>query len=487
MRRKQAMRLILSAASLVLALPLLARGAEPKRINPETYTFTWAEFEKHKKALDDPRPVLKEFGLKQILPASVYSHLVAEPEDMKKAWSELVGFKAPDVVGKIAPEIKPGKYTYKDLSQHPGFKQLMTPDLYNRIKPGAPPHSGNIPEFEIIPTREYYWSLGISEMTKKNLGKTKLDDKGYVIGSTWAGGYPFPRPSGPFKAQQIMANVEKRYLSFGHEVWLVNYGLGFNKNLKIDFAGIDTVRRMSLAGRAVFPPYGTYDKRAEELGETGTALVVFETPRDMAGLGLEQIYYRDPLKPDLNLMYIPSFRRVKKMSATDTQDAIGGQDLIYEDQEGWGQKLSPQRYPYKMEIIEEREYLVMAPTIDGAEYVSSKGNYEFRNVRLERRPLYVVKLTQQDKNYVYGSRILYIDQENFNFYHIANYDQKGRLYRTFDLNPGWHPEMGHMSWFGAFAHFRDHIDLHSNVIMGAAIPAAWDREDIKLEGRKGLK
>jgi len=32
-------------------------------------------------------------------------------------------------------------YTYKDKEQYPGLKELMYPDLYQRFKPGAPPHA----------------------------------------------------------------------------------------------------------------------------------------------------------------------------------------------------------------------------------------------------------------------------------------------------------------------------------------------------------
>ena len=59
------------------------------------------------------------------------------------------------------------------------------------------------------------------------------------------------------------------------------------------------------------------------------------------------------------------------MSATDTQDPINGQDLIYDDNEGFSQKITPLRYPYTFEIIEEREYLIPI-SIDGTEYVDSK-------------------------------------------------------------------------------------------------------------------
>ena len=38
------------------------------------------------------------------------------------------------------------------------------------------------------------------------MGKTKQDENGYIIPATFEGGYPFPRPSGPHKAMQIIYN-----------------------------------------------------------------------------------------------------------------------------------------------------------------------------------------------------------------------------------------------------------------------------------------
>ena len=54
---------------------------------------------------------------------------------------------------------------------------------------------------------------------------------------------------------------------------------------------------------------------------------------------------------------------IRKMSATDSQDPVAGQDLIYDDAEGFLQKISPTRYPYEYRILEEREYLTyLRPT-----------------------------------------------------------------------------------------------------------------------------
>jgi hypothetical protein len=466
--------------SIVFAfLPSLVSAGEIP--DPKTYIPSTSEIEKHKKPFDDPRPYLKEFGPKQVLPKDLYAKLSFDEEKMKSLWSEIVGFRAPDVVGKIAPEIKPGKYTYKDLEKYPGFKQLIHPEIYNRIKPGAPPYAGNFSEFEIIPTRQYYWALPISEGTKKNMGKTKLDKKGYMIPETWEGGIPFPRPSGEFKAQEIMYSIEKRYTQYGGDFYMLGYFLAFSKNLKQDFNGLAEVRHLNLAGRLLIPPYGFFDERAKKAGEFNAFVTNFLAPRDTSGLAQSAIYYLDPQKFDQLMVYVPSLRRVRKMTATDSQDPIMGIDVIYDDNEGWYQKLSPTRYPYKFEVIEEREYLVRAPSIDGAEYIDSKTT-ELKNVRMERRPIYVIKLKQLDTNYVYSERIFFIDKETFVYYLVLNYDQKGRLYRSTEQNWGWNPEMGMISWSGNTLSARDHVDHHSTLLSYYVIPAYYSRGEVSIEG-----
>jgi len=210
-----------------------------------------------------------------------------------------------------------------------------------------------------------------------------------------------------------MYNVEKRYLAFGLSFYMISRGIGVTGDLKTDFDSVFSVSHIPLAGRVMMPPYVWFDKREQQLGEFRCYIVDMQAPRDISGTIQHATIYLDPEKADQNVMYLPWLRRTRKMTGTDTQDPVMGQDIIYDDNEGWMQKLSPVRYPYRFDVLEEREYLVVAPTLDGAEYWSS-GGLECRNVRLERRPLYVVKLTQLDPNYVYSYRIFYIDRETFN-------------------------------------------------------------------------
>jgi hypothetical protein len=448
--------------------------------DPKTYLPSYEKVANAKKVYDDTTALNAVLGPKQVLPKDLYEKLVFPIDEMKKEWSDIVGFKAPDVVGKMAPEIKPGKYTYQDLEKYPGLKQLLPSYLLNMIKPGAPPHAGNMPEFEIVPTQQYYFSLPVAQYTKKNMGKTKLDDKGYLIPSSWEGGVPFPRPSGPNKAQQIMFNVEKRYTGWDGSFAYYGTIVGARKDLSIDYNGALTNRHIKYAGRLALEPYGWLDERAKQRGEYRQFIMNFIAPRDNAGTAMSALYYLDPNKADLLMVYVPQLRRIRMMTSSDSQDPIQGQDMIYDDNDGFLQKLSPTRFPYKYEVLEEREYLVYCYT-DGSVTIGKKG-LELKNVKLERRPMYVVRLTQLDPNYVYSKRIFYIDKETFLYVHIENYDQKGRLYRTVDYPYGWHPEMGVLSLAGAVSICKDWIDTHSTIMVSHQVPAFWKRKDVGLDG-----
>ena len=437
----------------------------------EEYRVTYVEREKHKALFDDPRPYLKDspIAYKNVMSPQDYAKVTYDVGKMKQLWAEVIGFSAPDVVGKIAPEIKPGTYSYKDKEKYPGLKELMIPDLYDKFKPGEPPFVCNFPEVKIVPTRQYYWAVPIAEATKKYMGKTKLDDKGYMISASYTAGYPFPRPSGNFKAQQILYNYEKNY--YMHENFFnLAQTLGISKRLKIDKQDAKEWFSIRLEGRVCVEPYGWLDERARMHRELRADLLVYDEPRDSFGNAFSMIQYSDPDKYDSFMIYVNALRRIRKMSSTDTQDAVGGTDTIYEDKQGFGQKHSPTRYPYKYKVIDEREFLVPVPPTDGSTFITSS-NFEIRNLEFERRPLYVLELTQLDKNFVYSKRVLYIDKETLLLIYALNYDQKGRPYRSTHCLNVFIPEMG--NFVPEKVVYHDLIDLHNSIGNYYTLPAPW--------------
>jgi len=453
--------------------------AEQKLPAPETYMIHPTKIHEIKGKTDDPRDLFVTHPLKDSIPPEIWDRIHFDKEAMKKGTAELLGFTSPERVGKIAPEIKPGHYTYKDLEKYPGLKELFPPELLPHIKEPSLPFVCNIPEFTIIPTVQNYHSVPLIEATKKNLGQTKLDKDGYIVAGSWQGGIPFPQPSGKFKAQQVYYNFEKRADSYNKNFFIIMESNGFDRNLNLDKYTQSQVMNMRFMGRIYFPPLGWYDERAKRNGEFSAFAYVNFEPRAMRGLGVLNYHYDDPNKLDALMIYVPSLRRMRKMSATDTQDPQG--DLAYDDSDMLSQKITPKKYPYKFEIVAEREYLIPLANASVPQWVDSKNFYALRGTQFQRRPVYLLEMTQLDPNYLYSKRTFYIDQENYSCLLGIYYDQNGQKYRA-QLYAGssFVPDCGMNVSYGQFIEQFDYIDLHSTFQMMIGWPAAHSRNTFSM-------
>jgi len=474
----KAVQSILFSWIFVALLPLIV-GAAEKYPHPSTYAPKPNEAKELKGLVDDPVDLMVNSSPKKILPAEIWNDMVFDVEEAKKLNAEIVGFRSPDVVGKIAPEIQPGKYTYQDLEQNPGLEDLFPPEFRLHIKAAGPPLPASIESFEIIPTEQIYWYLHYAQTTKRNLGRTKLDKDGYIVPKSWEGGCPFPRPSGLFKAQQLYYSFEKRIGTYEFCYYLNGGSLSIDKDLQVDKYGAYEATYIKLMGRTLFSPFGWFDDRAERNGETWAMGTFVHEPRVQRGTALLRYFYDDISKTDSFMVYVPSLRRIRKMTATDSQDPQG--DITYDDINHCQQKITPKKYPFRFEIIAEREYLIPISVNSGKAWIDSKNGYALRDVQFMRRPCYVLQMTQMDPNYLYSKRIIYIDKENFMCGHSANYDQKGRLYREQAYIFVWMPEIGQLNPFGTQTLQFDHLDQHSTFQVQFSLPAPFEREDFTMQ------
>lgn len=430
-----------------------------------------------KKFFDDPRPVLKNYPLQEIIPAEDYATLVHDTGEMSRAWEEAVGFKSPDIVGKLAPEIVFGTYHCRDKDKHPGLKELMLPLHYERFNESAPPFACNFQEIEVVPTRRVYHTLPVARATLNNMGKTQLDSQGYLIEATYQSGYPFPRPSEPFKAQQVVYNFRERYMGLDCGIYTIQRGKTWDAGWREIFDFTAEAWGLRLSGR-VSPPEGWYDERARKRGEYRMINMNYLSPRDQYGNVTWLLTRRGTEDANEMMIWLAQLRRLRKLSGTDTQDTAAGMSLILDDMDGFSQKLSPTVYPYEYRMVAEREYLVPRYTPDGTEYLSEE-KLELRNVRMERRPLYVVEMIQKDPRYVYGKRVLYIDRETFSLIMIENYDQKARLWRTFEETYSFYPELGFINMHSTI--LRDYQEPETTYMDMINVQPLWmSREEATI-------
>jgi len=462
----------------VFLMPLAARS------DAEEFRPSHAFFKKNKALWDDPRPFFKVNPIKSEMPPEEYAKLVrADIDTVKQKWVEVVGFKSPDLVGKIASQIKPGKYTFADKEKYPGFKELMIPLEYELMwrEPG-PPNGFAFMEFEVVPTTQCYMRLNLAEATLEHEGKSKLNAQGYLVDDSYVTGLPFPKPSGQFKAQQIMYNWVKRAYNWDQTMQVARNFMG-DKNLNKASATTYTYIFFKFASRVDNEPFGVLDKRAIKGEQLRSLSVIYHTPRDQSGNVIWSLETAGTEKNNQIVMWVNELRRLRRLSGTDTQDTYPGSNYIFDDAEFFIQKLHPEIFPYEFKLIEEREFLVPFVTWDGSEYVA-KENMERKNVKMQRRPMYVVELKQKDSTYVYGRRLFYIDKETHLIYMVQNFDQEGRLWRfTTGLLGYPQPEIPLTGYL--YLYNLDVIDPQSEFEMIHWLPAPFlTRTDVNISSLK---
>ena len=135
--------------------------------------------------------------------------------------------------------------------------------------------------------------------------------------------------------------------------------IGVDNNFKIDRYSKGDFYVMRLYNRLMREPKGAwYDERAQKQGEREVIYYEAIEPRDQYGQAYVWLKRVQPDIADNLLVYTPLTRRIRKMSSSDRQDQAIGLDYAYDDLNNLNQKMTPSAYPYKVRVLEEREFLV---------------------------------------------------------------------------------------------------------------------------------
>ena len=142
------------------------------------------------------------------------------------------------------------------------------------------------------------------------------------------------------------------------------------------------------------------NRQLEVTGDGDKSLSLFKEPKDIAGTA--QLTFSHGLEPDDQWLYLPSIKRVKRISSKNKSGSFMGSEFAFED-------LGSQEVDkYKYQFLGEE------PCGDGYDcYIN------------ERIPQY--------KHSAYTKQIAWIDKEHYRTVKIEFYDRKGALLKTLDF------------------------------------------------------
>jgi len=278
----------------------------------------------------------------------------------------------------------------------------------------------NETSWEKVKPRGTIWNKFITQ-SEKNKGLVYLDDKNWL--REYKYGIPFPDldENDPEIAIKLIWNFFKRYKDNDRIVrmdvatrdkrgnqkhrLIINSRLQMNGRVKEDAVTIDGLYQ---------PNPNNYDF---------IYATPFISPYNLRGVIPLYYRYNDPDVDDDMWLYLPQFRRVRRMSTSQHQDRLpGGVDWTYDNTEGFEGHVARFNYTY----MGRRELLI--PVIGHSHcYFNPDGMMNGVDQYYQRRNTYVLKISYKEP-IIMTDIILYLDPLLYSACYSIDMDLKGRTW-----------------------------------------------------------
>jgi hypothetical protein len=323
---------------------------------------------------------------------------------------EGIGGAPPRMGGKV-------KY-YVNKSNVEEFKGKLPEGLYRMIKEW----NRTIPVYDAI--HDYVFPKEYLEATEKYKGTARINKKGGL--ENYTAGLPFPDPK---TGAEAMYDFEYKYNGDDFKYFLYDM-YSISQTGKINKVSGSYIR-LNYQGRLYLDPKPTIPSpEGVELKD----ISALTYPEDVAGLALLTVRYQDPDKSDDGWMYIPTIRRVRRISVVQRGDTFGGTDLTWDDYRGFSGKVSD----YSWKLIGKKEMLVVYHQNVLVPRIKDK-MVQLEDDRFELRPVVIVEGVNKLKNYVFSRRRIYLDPDSWAIVGYELYDRQGKLWKYAEYAMSFEP------------------------------------------------
>jgi hypothetical protein len=289
--------------------------------------------------------------------------------------------------------------------------------------------------------------------TAKFMGQASLDEDYGIVGYT--AGMPFDRtkfrPGSVEDGFKLAWNFNYRWNNQGAEVgesewvWVrpgshaehalmkgskAQYYQGGGKFERV-LAG--TYKRIWITNRSDLPDTNYEQHGAWAPGVEYREYQDFHTPFDIAGTAFLIQRYNDPHKADDSWAYIPSLRRVRRISVEVKADSLLGTDITLEDFYCFaGRPLE-----HTWEYAGTARLLAVARSRNRETIYGGPNGWVPVNDDWALRTMDVVKVVPTWSNHPYSLKIMMIDSQTSQCYYSAVYDKAGKFWKLFQASKIW--------------------------------------------------
>ncbi len=365
----------------------------------------------------------------------------------------------------VSAELKPGDKL--DKSNCNEAKDLLPENVAEKFCKG-------MYTAEIIEVKDdaFQYSKKFKSGSEANAGKYYVTDDGYMYetaSKTWPHfwyGFPFPNvdEKDPKAGSMVMYNHQVARFQIDDVYWFlaVKWATPTGFDRSVEFGAYATW----YIGRHSGPtdnPDDTYLKN----------IIFGVAPYDVVGVSTLEWWHTDPATWQSIWAFVPTIRRVRRLTASNSSEGMFGSIIARDDAYGWAGKIQYMNW----KLIGLKDILVpIAPTgIEKAmvagepapkklattpSMITAKGEipanqvaritwdpservvagYEVEgwqgaawaptNLKLAKRKCWIVEAIPKDPYYSYGRRIVYIDQTAYWAYWATLYDRAGEYWKT---------------------------------------------------------
>jgi hypothetical protein len=299
-------------------------------------------------------------------------------------------------------------------------KDLISPGMEWCIKHGWPLTIGE--------TKRIEWPKAYKEATEKYSGQVQLSPDGLSLKS-YVAGQPFPNATDkdPQFAIKVMWNYEYKFAP-GDDLDIRNFdadtgGIADHGPLTIErHFLLDHLRTQFWNARLYVEPKPEKPNPNGYRSQQGLYPIL--EPFDLKGVGALGYRYVDPGKQDDSWLYLPSLRRVRRLSTAQRSDALFGQDTDVDSYYGYAGHIAWMNWKY----LGERDVIGVYHAQNFPVKWDDKVDWAFDD-KWEKRRVYVIEGISKLPQYAYGKRVIFIDKETMTVPFSDIYDRSGELWK----------------------------------------------------------
>jgi hypothetical protein len=321
-------------------------------------------------------------------------------------------------VHTVPPE--PG--TVIDQSNEDHFKYYLSPSLSWVIEHGAKLKAGKY--------REASLPRPTSDATAQYAGNVKLAPS--LALENYVAGLPFARveSSDPLAAAKLMLNFERANAVDDMDITGIECDAstlapeGGQGSSDLHYL-LDHYRRLDFTGRLYVDPKPVLPSNPDAV-RYKEAVDPFIEPFDQKGTGIFVFHYLAAEKQPDTWLYVPTLRRVRRLSSAQRSEAQLRQDIDLDSFGGFAGEVAW----FQWQLIGEKTMLspFRADAIP-VHWREAPTNF-LPDVSWEPRRVWVIESKPRLSGYLYSKRVIYLDRETYRIVSADLYDSSGELWKA---------------------------------------------------------